>query len=444
MSEIVNSNLNIRANVQDVYAETSEFFKEFERTRDLMDSPLPELLTSGKFDSMLKISMGQHQDMLKHLSRDKHFKGSKKEKTLKKYKNALEFANKFISTKSSAKRKALEEFDGVAQRLTMAVDTNWSQTNFNNTLNYFTEISYAFLNIETKYKMGEINQYDAYQSLKQIKSKLDTLPIEDERLSYPYQKLCIFATNYTNAFAKPMNKKSEEKIDTNIKPTFCKYTLDWMNENVQSLHDLVGDIRKIGDQKAKQDILLKKDTKNLYDNMHDTFYYIDKGDVDDKELDNRVTKFETLSRNLEEKRVKDSSETSSIQKISNSMKNVTNTFIEKSAKSTYEETAHRIKNDKNLLEQINSLVKNGYPYLYAEMFFEYLQEKNSCEVTNIRDIEQFCKQPMSPELERELSSYNAKIAQNGLNKPLIKELKPEPLKELDKKPVDNNGNPTFN
>lgn len=448
MSEIVNSNKNMQANIQNVYSETMSFFKEFERTRELMETPLQDLLSSGKFDSMFKIAKEQYNARLKLLEKDKKFKGSKKEDAFKKYKKALELTEKFISCQSDEKKKNLNKFDDVSSKLTQAVDNNWRQTTINNTLNYFTEISYAFLDIETKFKMGEMTQYDAYNEIRRIKFKLDYLPVEDQSLSFPYQKLCIFATNYANAFKKPEKKDTDEKKKDDIKPTFCKYTIDWLNENTQTLHQLVGDMQRIGDKKLRQDTIRNRHTKDLYNNLHDVYYYIDGGNVDDVALDQRMTQFETVAKQLEEERVSESSESnvqgSDIKNIIGSMQRVTETFVEKSAKSTYEETAHRIENDKNLLDQINNLVVNGYPYEFAKMFFEYMQEKNICEVANIRNVEEFSHIPLTPELEKELGAYNARMAKNGLVKPLVKELKPTPMQQLEGKPTDSNGNPTYN
>ncbi len=417
--------------VQKTYADVTNFSCSLSRANEVMNSPLPELLSSGRFDS--RVTAGRSfYDKLR-----RKFRGKNRDNVLEKYKKALDLAEKFYRHRNYGRDKNIQAFDVLQEKAGKGCLNHWHQIYVNNTLNQFTQISVELLNAETNFKLGTKSQEDTYEEVARINLKLQSMQINDPKLYTTYERLSQFSNNYAMMFKQPTDKNQTDDTQNKrpIQATFYDKARDRLEDSANFLHQMIADVDKMQIVKKQQDTLFENHTKELYEKMGAVNSYVEHNrKYDEEELEKLVDDFEQTATNIDKENSLDSEMNmynSKLDKCINKIDNATDSFLDKSVEFSYEETTDRTKQQTALLHQINVLFAHyNFPPEYAEMFYKYLEESKNLENENILEIERMTEinERKYPELVNALDSYAKLIRENGFEQSkragLKKELEP--------------------
>lgn len=426
--------------VQKTYADVTNFSVALSSAYEIMNSPLPESLSTGRFDSRVSVGKSFYNKL------ERKFRGKNRDKILEKYKKSLELAEKFYRHRNYGRDKNVQAFDVLQNKAGKGCLSHWHQIYFNNTLNQLTQISVELLNVETNFKLGAKSQEDSYEEVVRIDAKLQSMQISDPKLFATYERLSKFSNMYAKRFKQPKGKKQIDATQSKppIQATFYDKARDRLEDSANYLHQMISDVDKMRIAKKQQDTLFENNTKELYSKMGDINSYIEHNNkFDEEKVEKLVEDFYSTATHIDQENSIDSEMNMYNSKMKNYIDKVdstTNSFLDKSVEFAYEETTDRVKQQTQLLEQINTLFGHyNFPPECAEMFYKYLEEAKNLENNNIAEIEQMTgiDERRYPGLANALDSYAKLLRENGFEQHkqtgATKELKPT------QNPTDHNG-----
>lgn len=429
-----NINIDLNAVIQNNYSTITGYYQVEESVRNEMFKKSPELYTSGKLDAILQTSLKTQEKVVeKEKKFDENYDGSKKQQALDKYKDALKIVEGILQKRDKVQGDSQEKYQSISERLTQAVSTNWSQTYENNLLNVFTNIGDALIDIEVKFSSGQISESVALDEVAKLRTTLTTMTIDSPKIKPTYVKLYNLIDVYSGIFAQADKKSQKGSEKLYVEPKFSRNSMNCLRQSNEELRTLVSHLHVLGDKKHKHNAKAELDAQLLYEKMQDTQKMVDSPVIDEEDLVSSVDSFYDIAQEIDfemtDTRSQSNQLSNDMDKIQTEMQKVSQSYIENTAKITYEESYKRVNADRFQMDQINALCAKGLPPKVAEKFWLYLYEKYLHEANNSYNLESFSKVQMDMRLRTELEANQAELSK-GVTKDKELEIQP-PSKDVD-------------